>query len=115
MTSSIPESSERGVKNPKIVDLIYKDEAASFVVLQMIEDRAWDGSKEQLEELGEKFNNYIDYVLDGWFIKQYPQHAAQKVCLELIYSEEPSADILARLSDLARFSESVGLNFRHSR
>lgn len=110
-----PEDTQtRGVKNPKVVDLIYSEDVDNLVILQMFEERPWNSAPEQLDQLGEKFNNYLDYVLDGWFFKQYPMHEGKSVCLELCYIHEPPQETAVRLSDLQRFCQSVGLSFRFS-
>lgn len=78
----------RGVRNTKVIDLICLDSAADEVVLTMIEDRHWGESEEQLEQLEEKFNNYLDYILDGWLYSHYPKYQGKRCrirveCLEL--------------------------------
>lgn len=109
MANELQENEPRGVKNPKVIDLIYPRD--NDIVLRMIEDRPWGSDDEQLNELGEKFNNYLDYVLDGWFINQYPAHSGKKVCIELAYVNAPGEEVGRLLAEMERFSKSVGLSF----
>ncbi len=66
----------RGVHNPRVVDLVRLDAERDEVVLLMLEERAWGTAPEQLQQLGEKFNSYLSYVLDGHMVKQYPSTRA---------------------------------------
>ncbi len=99
----------RGVKNPKVVDLILPQ--GGEVVLRMVEDRPWGTDEGQIDQLGEKFNNYLDYVLDGWFYKQYPAHEGKRVCIELEYVSTPGPDVAPLIAEMGRYSASVGVRF----
>ena len=89
---------ERGVSNPRVIDLIapFQSEssqpesskaeslkAESGVELVMIEDRPWGSDPAQLDQLQEKLNNYLDYVLDGFLAQQYPAYAGRKIRIAL--------------------------------
>ncbi len=100
----------RGVRNPRVIDLIFSQPDA--VVLRMIEDRPWDGSVEQVEQLGEKFNNYLDYVLDGWFLKQYPNYQGKQVIIELEYAAEPGEREQRLFGEMRQYAGSVGIGFQ---
>jgi hypothetical protein len=80
----LDELSERGVKNPKVVDLIRSTSDA--VELVMIEDRPWGSSPLQSDELAEKFNNYLDYILDGFLFDHYPQYKDSSIRIVLEYA-----------------------------
>ena len=113
MAEHFEESSIRGVQNPRVVDLISPDTTSGEVVLTMVEDRPWGSCDEQLEQIQEKFNNYIDYVLDGHFHAQYPQYQNIPVrvrfeCPNLRNENEPPARLIAAMR---RFSASVKFGF----
>ncbi|MFN8389231.1 MAG: DUF6572 domain-containing protein [Bdellovibrionota bacterium] len=100
---------QRGVQNPKVIDLI--EPRGDSVVLQMIEDRPWSFSKEQLQQLGEKFDNYLEYVLAGWFLKHYPQYEGKKICFELLTQTSPHEPAKQMLSDMEEYAKSRGFGF----
>lgn len=102
----------RGVKNPKVIDLIKFDEETESVILIMIEDRAWIESEERLEELSAKFNSYFDYVVDGWLIKQYPQYEGKSVTFELSCKNEPSGFFKSVCEQISSFSKKSGFSFQ---
>ncbi len=70
----IAEFGEPGVQKPKIIDLIEIDPVSDKVVLVMIEHRAWGAGPHQFQQIEEKINRYLGYVLDGHLAKHYPQH-----------------------------------------
>jgi len=95
---------DRGVHNPRIIDLITRDEARSEVVLVMLEERPWDTDSEQLEQLNDKLDSYLSYALDGHLVEQYPQYAGYPVQLRLDCVAEPrgqTADLLKAAGQVA--------------
>ena len=81
-----------GVENAKVVDLIGVDPASDKVVLTMIERRPWGASDQQFQQIEEKINRYMGYVLDGFLADHYPQYEGKKVQLRLECAEEPHGD-----------------------
>ncbi len=79
----------RGVRNPRVVDLVSLDAQSDEVVLLMLEERAWGSEPEQLRELEAKFNSYLTYVLDGHMVKQYPQYEGKPVRFTLDCATRP--------------------------
>jgi len=73
----------RGVRYPKVIDLIAFDKSSDSIVVTMIEDRPWGESEEQLDQLQDKFNNYVDYILDGWLYSQYPQYQSKRCVIRI--------------------------------
>jgi hypothetical protein len=102
----------RGVKNPKVIDLVKLDAETNSVVLQMIEDRPWEDTPDRLEELSEKFNNYYDYVVDGWLVKQYPQYEGKNVIFELLSKDKFSGYHKQVCEQMQRFAEKSGISLR---
>lgn len=114
----------RGVRNPRVVDLITVIAATSsidgagtgagdeIVVLKMVEDRPFGSDPNQAGQLEEKFNNYLDYVLDGWFHRQYPQHTGKPVHIELVANSEPDEQLRGMIAEMSRYAERVGMRFQ---
>jgi hypothetical protein len=108
----------RGVKNPKVIDLVKPESDSDSIVLQMIEDRPWPAlftsqdTTERLDELSEKFNNYLDYVIDGWFLQQYPQYEGKNIIFELS-SKYKIPDYSKQVCEqMKRFAEKSGITLR---
>ena len=100
----------RGVRNPRIIDLIIP--TPEGVTLRMIEDRPWNSEPEQVDQLGAKFNNYLDYVLDGWLVRQYPSYQGKKVTIELEYAAEPGEHERRLFTEMRQYAVSVGIGFQ---
>lgn len=101
----------RGVQYPKVIDLISHDEARDLVVLTMIEDRPWGQSEEQLEQLQDKFNNYADYILDGWLFAQYPQYQGKKCSIRVQGVHLPDDSQSKFFQAMKRFCTEQNLEF----
>jgi hypothetical protein len=102
---------KRGVENPKVIDLICPHKEEKQVILQMLEPRAWGCTSEQVRQLAEKFDSYVEYVLGGWLQKQYPQYADWQVGLELVCAQPPRASETEMLDEMQRYAETKGLLF----
>ena len=98
------EAETRGVANPKVVDLIRPDEATGEVVLVMLEERPWEAGGDQLRELEAKFNAYIEYVLGGHLVRQYPEYAERPVRFQLDCRENPRADQQAFFTAMSNYA-----------
>lgn len=105
-------TTERGVHNPRVIDLIAPSEDGAGVVLTMMESRPWRSDPKQLEQLQEKFNNYLDYAIDGYLVQQYPQYQGRKVFIELQIQNPPDAEIASLLEAMERYALSIGIVFR---
>ena len=87
-----PGEQPRGVFNPHVVDLISYDEGSAEVVLLMIEERPWNGGETQIREVEAKFNAYLEYVLGGHMVKQYPDYEGKAVRFQLDCVENPPSE-----------------------
>src|SRR5262245_66529162 len=105
----LAEFGEPGVENAKVVDLISVDPAANKVVLTMIERRAWGASPQQFQQIEEKINRYMGYVLDGFLAEQHPQYEGKRVQLRLECAEEPHGEAVLFVQAAARAAEDHGL------
>jgi hypothetical protein len=85
----IAEFGEPGVENPKVIDLITVDAASGKLVLVMVERRAWGASPRQLQEIEEKINRYMGYVLDGFLVQHHPEHQDKAILIRLECAEAP--------------------------
>jgi len=102
----------RGVHNPHVIDLISLDPEANEVVLLMLEERPWGTVPNQLEQLDDKYNSYISYVLDGHLAKQYPQYADKAVRIQLDCASPPGSREQVRINAMRNFAVSERLGFR---
>jgi hypothetical protein len=98
-----------GVENARIVDLISVDPSSGKVVLTMIERRPWGASDQQFQQIEEKINRYMGYVLEGFLADQYPQYEGKAVQLRLECAEEPHGDAVLFVKAAARAASDHGL------
>jgi hypothetical protein len=90
----IAEFGAPGVENPALVDLIEADPETDRVVVTMIERRAWGSDPRQFQQIEDKINRYLGYVLDGHLVQQYPRYAGKSVLIRLTCAEEPRGEAL---------------------
>jgi hypothetical protein len=98
-----------GVENAKVIDLIGVDPATDKVVLTMVERRPWGASKQQFQQIEEKINRYMGYVLDGFLADHYPQYEGKKVQIRLECAEEPHGEATFFVQAAARAAGDHGL------
>lgn len=108
MLPVLDDTRERGVHNPRVIDLIAYDQAADVVRLHLMEFRKWEDNSEQFQQLQEKFNNYLDYALDGHLVAQYPQYQGKKVRFVLECVEEPVGPYVDLIKAMRGFGENTG-------
>jgi hypothetical protein len=101
----------RGVANPRVVDLIGLDAERDEVYLVMLEERSWGTDPGQLRQLENKFNSYLDYLLDGHLAAQYPQYEGRRVRFQLDCVAPPGEDMTAMLTSMRNFAKSEGIRF----
>jgi hypothetical protein len=102
---------ERGVQNPKVVDLIARDESSGAVVLTMIEQRPWGAVQDQIRQIEDKFNSYLGYVKGGMLERQYPQYAGATVVFRLECAEPPGPQESGFLEAVANFAADEEIRF----
>ena len=103
------EQQPRGVFNPHVVDLISFDDASGEVVLLMVEERPWSGGEAQLREVEAKFNAYLEYVLGGHMVKQYPAYEGRPVRFQLDCVENPPASSRNFFTAMSNFASAEGV------
>jgi hypothetical protein len=102
---------ERGVQNPKVIDLISRDAETGAVVLTMLEPRPWGASQSQVREIEEKFNAYLQYVLGGNLEHDYPQYAGAAVMFRLECAEVPGEQETGFLDAVVKFAAQENIEF----
>jgi hypothetical protein len=98
-----------GVENAKVIDLIGVDPVSGKVVLTMIERRPWGASQQQFQQIEEKINRYMGYVLDGFLADHYPHYEGKAVQLRLECAEEPHGEATLFVQGAARAASDHGL------
>jgi len=101
---------ERGVHNPRVVDLIRLDAVADEVELSMLETRPWGSDPRQLEQLEAKFNSYLGYVQSGALARDYPQYVGRTVRFRLECASAPTGDAAAMIGAMRDFAEREGIH-----
>ena len=109
MAASAPRE-ERGVHNPRVVDLIRPGEGGG-VELLMLESRPWGSDPLQLAQLEEKLNAYLGYVQTGALAREYPQYAECAVRFRLECLEPPDGDVARMLAAIRDFCAGEGIGF----
>jgi hypothetical protein len=100
-----------GVENAKVIDLISLDPASGAVVLTMIERRAWGASDQQFQQIEEKINRYMGYVLEGFLAQHHPEYEGKRVQIRLECSEAPHGQAVLFVAAAARAASDHGLAF----
>ncbi len=76
-------SSNTGVHNPDVIDLVSCNSTSDEWTLIMIETREWDTKLEHLVQLQSKINSYLSFVLDGQLETDYPESSGKLVKFQL--------------------------------
>lgn len=102
---------ERGVHNPRVVDLIARDAETGTVVLTMLEPRPWGSAENQIRQIEEKFNAYLQYALGGNLESQYPQYAGAPLTFRLECAQMPGEQEAAFLDSVVKFAAQENIEF----
>ena len=81
------------------------------VVLSMFEERPWDGSDERVQELEDKVNAYLTFVLDGHMSRQHPDIEARQVTIQLDYLSRMDERTRALLPSIEATLAAYGIDF----
>ena len=107
----VTEFGEPGVENAMLLDLIAVDPATDKVVLTMIERRAWGASARQFQQIEEKINRYLGYVLDGFLAEQHPAYEGKRVQIRLQCVEEPNGEAVRFVAAATQAVQAEGIEF----
>lgn len=100
-----------GVADTKTIDLI-AHEADGTVLLVMVEDRPWASDHDQANQLQEKINLYVGYVLDGSLAQQYPETVGRPVRIRLDCVEAPVGHFAHIAAHATRQLEVLSIDFQ---
>ena len=109
MTDQLME--ERGVHNPKVIDLISRDAETGAVVLTMLEPRPWGSAENQIRQIEEKFNAYLQYALGGNLEHDYPQYAGAPMTFRLECAQIPGEQEAPFLEAVVKFAAQENIEF----
>ena len=107
----VTEFGEPGVENAMLLDLISVDPATDKVVLTMIERRAWGANPRQFQQIEEKINRYLGYVLDGFLAEQHPAYEGKRVQIRLQCVEEPNGEAVRFVAAATQAVQAEGIEF----
>ena len=107
----VNEFGEPGVENPMLLDLIAVDPATDRVVLTMIERRAWGAEPRQFQQIEEKINRYLGYVLDGFLAEQHPEYEGKRVEIRLQCAEQPHGEAVRFVAAATQAVQAEGIEF----
>jgi hypothetical protein len=102
---------ERGVHNPKVIDLISRDAETGDVVLAMIERRPWGAAPDQIRQIEDKFNAYLQYTLGGNLEHDYPQYAGAPIRIQLECEQVPGDTEAAFIDSIVKFAAQENIEF----
>ena len=104
---------ERGVHNPRVIDLIGLDAENDQVYLLMLELRPFrtEPGPVQLQQIENKFNSYLGYVLDGHLVAQYPQYEGKRVRIQLDCASIPGDDEIPFFTGMYDFAAGEDIEF----
>ena len=102
---------ERGVHNPKVIDLISRDAETGAVVLTMLEPRPWGSAENQIRQIEEKFNAYLQYALGGNLEHDYPQYAGAPMTFRLECAQIPGEQETPFLEAVVKFAAQENIEF----
>ena len=77
----------------------------------MIERRAWGASERQFQQIEEKINRYLGYVLDGFLAEQHPEHQGKRVEIRLQCAEQPHGEAVRFVAAATQSVQAEGIDF----
>lgn len=85
-----------GVIDPNVIDILIEQDGGFAAV--MVEARRWGDDPDQLVQLGQKFNTYVNFIVDGSFAAQVPESAGKDVKIQLVCAERPTPHVVEFLN-----------------
>lgn len=85
------------VEDPDLVDSVTRSRDTGGYALLMLEERPFDGSATQVDQLRAKINAYVEYLQLGQFAEDYPAAVGQALQVRLVCRQEPTGDRLVAL------------------
>ena len=77
------------VENPKVIDLMARDEGASRVFLVISDHLEWDREGYHLQTLQTKINSYIAFIESGELVSEHPKYADLQPVIQVKLKHRP--------------------------
>lgn len=99
-----------GLDDPGVIDLITEGSDGELALI-ITHDRPWKNSAAEVDQLGEKINNYAAFALDEALVSRYPQASSRPKRIQVDCVDPPPEKIAALLVEAERALReySVGL------
>jgi hypothetical protein len=104
-------TSNAGIHNPSVIDLVTLNHKAGDVRLIMVQTDSWDGSARETAELEEKAQTYASFALDGQLVRTYPEAAGRPVTIQLDCPSQPEGHTAAVIAELKERLQKSGIKF----
>jgi hypothetical protein len=89
------------VEDPDKVDSIAVSADGETYTLVMTEERRFDDSDLQFNQLLEKINSYVEYIQLGQFYEDYPQASGRRLEVRLVCLDTPGSERFRKLLNAA--------------
>ncbi|GLY92146.1 hypothetical protein Airi02_100740 [Actinoallomurus iriomotensis] len=89
------------VEDPTIVDQVTRSEDGTRYTLVMVEPRPLAMSDEQVRQITEKINRYIEIIVSGELYEKFPHARGKEIAVRLICMDEPDHPRMTELLDVA--------------
>ncbi|HEY3502536.1 MAG TPA: DUF6572 domain-containing protein [Actinocatenispora sp.] len=97
------------VRDSETVDSITRSADGASITLLMIEDRPFDGSRQQMEQVVAKVNTYLRFIQTGQIYRELPDTLGRALRVRLLCQRAPEDD---RMLNALRMAG--GMFARHS-
>ena len=98
------------VQKKGVIDIVAQDKSGVWEVV-MVEERQWDGSGPQLQELKDKVELYLEYALDGPMDQGFPDSKGKAKRIRLFCATLPTGPTAEFVNRLKRFVATYGVGF----
>ncbi len=98
------------VQQKGVIDIIAHDKSGVWDVV-MVEERPWDGSALQLQQLKDKVELYLEYALDGRMDQESPDAKGKPKRIRLFCAALPTGLTADFVERLRRFAATYGVGF----
>ncbi|GAA4200996.1 DUF6572 domain-containing protein [Actinocatenispora rupis] len=97
------------VRDGDTVDSITRSADGTAVTLLMIEDRAFDGSRQQVEQVVAKVNTYLRFIQTGQIHRELPDTLGRELRVRLVCQQAPEDELM-----VTALRSAGGMFARHS-
>jgi len=104
-----------GVHDTNVIDLVAEGPDGE-VIMSIVEERPWDASPNQADDLREKLITYASFVADRSLVRRYPDLDGKPVRIQIDCPEQATEAIATLLEQaapsLSEFGITVSVNVR---